>query len=123
MSYLAHCAVSGQPYTIFGYKGKQVRDNLTGADLAAALWQTYQAPKPGEVYNMGGGVYANCSVLESISLCEEITGKEMNWMLDENNRMGDHIWYVSDLRKFQAHYPEWQPRQTIKSMLDEIIKA
>ncbi len=123
LSYLAQCAVSGQPYTIFGYKGKQVRDNLTGADLAEALWQAYQAPKPGEVYNMGGGVYANCSVLEAITLCEEITGKEMSWSLDENNRMGDHIWYVSDLRKFQTDYPEWRPLQNIRSMLEEIINA
>jgi len=123
LSYLAQCAVAEQPYTIFGYRGKQVRDNITGADLAEALWQAYQAPKSGEVYNMGGGVYANCSVLEAITLCEEITGKQMTWTLNENNRMGDHIWYVSDLRKFQADYPDWQPRQSIRSMLEEIINA
>ncbi len=123
LSYLAQCAVRQQPYTIFGYKGKQVRDNITGVDLAAALWQAYRAPKPGEVYNMGGGIYANCSVIEAITLCEEITGRPLAWTLDDSSRTGDHMWYVSDLRKFQTDYPAWQPRQTIKSMLEEIIDA
>jgi CDP-paratose 2-epimerase len=123
LAYLAQCAVKHRAYTIFGYKGKQVRDNISGADLAEALWQSYQSPKPGEVYNMGGGVYANCSVLEAITICEEITGREMGWNLDETNRTGDHIWYVSDIRKFQSDHPAWQPRQTIKSILGEIIAA
>ena len=123
LAYLVQCAMKQQRYTIFGYKGKQVRDNISGSDLAEALWQTYQSPKSGEVYNMGGGVYADCSVLEAITICEEITGCKMAWSLDEINRTGDHIWYVSDLRKFQADYPAWQPRQTIRSILEQIIAA
>ncbi|MEL0113139.1 MAG: NAD-dependent epimerase/dehydratase family protein [Rickettsiales bacterium] len=123
LAYLARCAVVGTPYTIFGYKGKQVRDNLHSDDLARAFWAVFEAPRAGEVYNMGGGTYAHCSVLEAIALCERITGREMDWRLDETNRTGDHIWYISDLRRFQTHYPDWRPQHTMETMAIEIIDA
>ena len=123
LAYLARCAVTDTPYTIFGYKGKQVRDNLHSDDLARAFWSVFEAPRAGEIYNMGGGTYANCSVLEAIDLCEDITGGPMNWSLDEENRTGDHIWYISDLRRFQMHYPEWEPKHTMETMTREIIEA
>jgi CDP-paratose 2-epimerase len=122
LAYLARCAVIGTPYTIFGYKGKQVRDNLHSDDLAEAFWAVYENPRAGEIYNMGGGTYANCSVLEAITLCEEITGQPMEWTLDDENRTGDHIWYVSDLGRFQDHYPAWAPKYTMESMTREIIE-
>lgn len=123
LAYLARCAVTGTPYTIFGYKGKQVRDNLHSDDLARAFWAVFENPRAGEVYNMGGGTYANCSVLEAIHLCEDITGKSMRWALDEDNRTGDHIWYISDLSRFQSHYPDWAPKYTMAQMTREIIDA
>lgn len=123
LAYLARCAVTGTPYTIFGYKGKQVRDNLHSDDLARAFWEVFRAPRSGEVYNIGGGTTANCSVLEAIALCQEITGREMVWSVDETNRTGDHIWYISDLGRFQAHYRSWSPGHSMESMTREIIDA
>ncbi len=123
LAYLMKCAVTGQPYTVLGYKAKQVRDNIHSRDLLAAFQAFFENPRPGEVYNMGGGVYANCSMIEAIRLCEEIAGRPMSWRYDPNNRVGDHIWYVSDLRKFQAHYPGWQPRMDIEATLREIHAA
>lgn len=107
LSYLMKCAITGNPYTIFGYKGKQVRDNIHSYDLVNMFWHFYNNPRPGEVYNAGGGRYANCSMLEAIALCENITGNKMNYSYQETNRIGDHIWYVSDLSKFKNHYPDW----------------
>ena len=107
LSYLVKCAITGRPYTIFGYKGKQVRDNIHSFDLINMFWQFYQAPRPGEVYNAGGGRHSNCSMQEAIALCEEMAGKKMNVVYSEQNRIGDHIWYISDTRKFQSHYPAW----------------
>jgi len=123
LAYLMKCAVTGQPYAVLGYKGKQVRDNIHSRDLLAAFQAFFEAPRPGEVYNMGGGRYANCSMIEAIRLCEEIAGQPMQWRYEPKNRTGDHIWYVSDLRKFQAHYPQWQPRTDIPATLREIHDA
>jgi len=123
LAYLMKCAVSGAPYTVLGYKGKQVRDNIHSRDLLAAFEAFFRAPRAGEVYNMGGGVYANCSMIEAIRLSEEIAGKPMRWSYDPTNRVGDHVWYVSDLRKFQSHYPGWQPRTDIRATLTEIHDA
>ena len=123
LAYLARCAVSGTPYTIFGYKGKQVRDNLHSDDLARAFWEVFQAPRSGEAYNMGGGSHANCSVIEAIELCQMLAGREMDWTLSDDNRTGDHIWYVSDLRRFKSHYPSWSPGHSMTSMTREIIEA
>jgi CDP-paratose 2-epimerase len=121
LSYLMKCAMNGTPYTIFGYKGKQVRDNIHSDDLVSMFEAFAQAPRSGEVYNAGGGRFANCSMLEAIALCEKITGNRMNYSLSDQNRIGDHIWYVSDLSKFKAHYPGWEPRYGIEETLEQIF--
>ena len=105
LSYLMKCAITGQNYTVFGYKGKQVRDNIHSEDLINAFYCFFKNPKAGEVYNIGGGRENNCSVLEAIWLCKEIAGKKVNWTYSGKNRIGDHIWYISNLRKFKNHYP------------------
>ncbi len=123
LSYLMKCAMSHTPYTVYGYKGKQVRDNIHSYDLVNALWHFYQAPKVGAVYNMGGGPQNNCSMLEAISLCETISQEEMIWHYDENNRIGDHIWWVSDVRKFKQDFPGWDFKYDITKTLVEIHSA
>jgi CDP-paratose 2-epimerase len=121
LSYLMKCAITGQPYTIFGYKGKQVRDNIHGYDLVNMFWHFYQNPRPGEVYNAGGSRFANCSMLEAIAVCQEITGNKMNYSYSDQNRVGDHIWYISDVRRFQSHYPDWSYRYDLKATLEDIF--
>jgi len=123
LAYLMKCAVIGKPYRVFGYKGKQVRDNIHSFDLVEAFWQFCQAPRCGEVYNMGGSRHSHCSMLEAIRLCEEISGKKLQWSYLEDNRVGDHIWYVSDVRKFQAHYPNWKYKYDLRAVLNEIYTA
>jgi CDP-paratose 2-epimerase len=123
LSYLMRCAVTGQPYTIFGYKGKQVRDNIHASDLVEMFWRYCEAPRPGEVYNAGGGRASNCSMLEAIRYCEALTGRKMNVQYNATNRVGDHIWYVSDTRKFAAHYPGWQVTRGIDDIFSEIHQA
>ena len=120
LAYLMKCAITGQSYTVFGYKGKQVRDNIHSADLVNMFWHFYKAPKSGEVYNAGGGRFSNCSMLEAIALCEEITGKTMNWTYSETPRRGDHIWYISGLRKFQNDYPDWKFTVGLREILVQI---
>ena len=117
------CAVSGQPYKVLGYKGKQVRDNIHSFDLVNAFWHFFKNPRMGEVYNIGGGRYANCSMLEAIALCEELTGSSINWSYSDDNRIGDHIWWISDIRRFQSHYPEWKITCDIRTTLAEIHDA
>ena len=107
LSYLMKCAITGTQYTIFGYKGKQVRDNIHSYDLVNMFWHFYQNPRAGEVYNAGGGRHANCSMLEAIRVCEQISGNTMNYTYSDTNRVGDHIWYISNLNKFKEHYPGW----------------
>lgn len=123
LSYLMKCAITGTPYTVHGYKGKQVRDNIHSADLVEAFRCFHQAPRSGEVYNMGGSRHSHCSMSEAILLCEEITGKKMNIIRSAKNRVGDHIWYVSDVAKFQAHYPEWTYRYDLQDILTEIYEG
>lgn len=120
LSYLMKCAMTGSPYTIFGYKGKQVRDNIHSADLVRMFDRYHAAPRPGEVYNAGGGRFANCSMQEAIALCEAITGKRMNVTYSDQARIGDHIWYISDVRRFKEHYPGWTHEHDIRSTLREI---
>ncbi len=120
LAYLMKCAVTGTPYHIFGYKGKQVRDNIHAADLVACFNEVVKAPRCGEVYNIGGGRFSNCSLLEAVALCEEITGNTMNTTYTDTNRIGDHIWWISDTRKFKRHYPEWRQRYDLKAILVEI---
>jgi CDP-paratose 2-epimerase len=123
LSYLMICAVNGQPYRVFGYKGKQVRDNIHSFDLVEAFAEFIRAPRAGEVYNIGGGRHSNCSMLEAIEMCEQISGKKLNWSYEETNRIGDHIWWISDVRKFQTHYPDWKFRYGIHDILEEIHAA
>ncbi|MDR2498564.1 MAG: NAD-dependent epimerase/dehydratase family protein [Tannerellaceae bacterium] len=123
LSYLMKCAVSGREYTIFGYKGKQVRDNIHSHDLIQMFRSFYQNPRQGEVYNAGGGRFANCSMLEAIALCEEIAGKKMKLVYTDTNRIGDHIWYISDLSKFKAHYPQWHWQYDLRRTCEEIFEA
>ncbi len=120
LAYLMKCAITGKNYTIFGYKGKQVRDNIHSHDLVEMFWHYYHSPKVGEVYNAGGGRYSNCSMLEAITMCETLTGKKMNYTYSPENRIGDHIWYISDLNKFKAHYPTWEQKYNIKMILSDI---
>lgn len=120
LAYLMKCVVTGAPYTIYGYKGKQVRDNIHSTDLVNAFYHFFQNPGVGEVYNMGGSRYSNCSMLEAIALCEEIAGRELHSTYIDTNRIGDHVWYVSDIRKFQSHYPRWQQQFNLQQLLDDI---
>lgn len=120
LSYLMRCTVTGDPYTIFGYKGKQVRDNIHSHDLVNALYHFYQDPRIGEVYNIGGGRFSNCSMLEAVQLCEKIAGKKLNWTYSESNRSGDHIWWISDVGKFKSHYPDWEFKYNIRDILEQI---
>lgn len=120
LAYLMECTITSKPYTIFGYKGKQVRDNIHSSDLIAALDNFYRNPRCGEVYNIGGSRHSNCSMLEAISLCEEISGKKLSFTYKEDNRSGDHIWYISDVRKFRRHYPAWNYQYDLRGILTEI---
>ncbi|MCS3650591.1 CDP-paratose 2-epimerase [Salinibacter ruber] len=120
LSYLMKCAATGEHYTIFGHKGKQVRDNIHSEDLVAAFHAFYESPRVGEVYNIGGGRQSHCSMLEAIRMCEDITGHEMNYSLDDEHRPGDHIWYISDLSKFKSHYADWDITYDVREILEEI---
>lgn len=120
LSYLMRCAITGEPYTILGYRGKQVRDNIHAYDLVNMFWHVYQQPRSGEVYNAGGGRHANCSMQEAVALCEALTGKKMNTRYAEDNRIGDHMWWISDVSKFRNHYPGWSYRYDLQTMLEEI---
>ena len=123
LSYLMICTVTGKPYRVFGYNGKQVRDNIHSADLVDAFAAFIAAPRVAEVYNIGGSRHSNCSMLEAINLCEEISGRRLTWKYEEANRIGDHIWWISDVRKFQAHYPEWKFRYGLREIMQEIHGA
>ena len=120
LSYLMRCTITGDPYTVFGYGGKQVRDNIHSADLVAAFAAFHRAPRAGAVYNIGGGRQSNCSMLEAITLCEQIAGKALDWTLSDDNRTGDHRWWISDLAPFQRDYPDWALTHTIETILQEI---
>jgi CDP-paratose 2-epimerase len=120
LAYLMKCTITGNHYTIFGYKGKQVRDNIHSFDLVNMFWHYYQNPRPGEVYNAGGGRFANCSMLEAIGVCQNIVGKTLSYSYSETNRIGDHIWYISDVNKFKAHYPQWDWTYDIETTLKEM---
>lgn len=123
LAYLMKCTATGAPYTVFGYGGKQVRDNIHSEDLVAAFWEFFQAPRSGEVYNIGGGRDCNCSMLEAIEICEAVTGRRLDWTYSEDNRAGDHIWWISDTRRFRSHYPNWSIRHDVPRILEEIYAA
>lgn len=122
LAYLVKCCVMEEEYTIFGYKGKQVRDNIHSADLISAFDHFIQNPRSGEVYNIGGGRQNNCSMLEAIHLCEKISGKKMKIKYSDQNRIGDHIWYVSGLKKFENHYPGWRQKYSLEETVREMFK-
>ncbi len=123
LAYLVKCAQSGRPYTVYGYKGKQVRDNIHSYDLVNAIWHFFERPTAGAVYNMGGSRHSNCSVLEAIAKVEIAVGRPMNWSLSDDARSGDHIWWISDVRRFQSDYPDWNYRYNLDRILAEIIEA
>jgi CDP-paratose 2-epimerase len=123
LAYLMQCAITGTQYRIFGYRGKQVRDNIHSHDLVTAFHHFYENPRVGEVYNIGGSRFSNCSMLEAITLCEEISGNRVNAEYVDTNRVGDHIWWISDVSKFQQHYPGWQYTRDVRQILEEIYDA
>jgi CDP-paratose 2-epimerase len=122
LAYLMKCAATGHAYRIYGYKGKQVRDNIHSTDLVNAFWHYFNNPRCGEVYNIGGGRDSNCSMLEAITQCERITGQPMKTVYVDTNRIGDHIWWISDTSKFKTHFPDWRLSHNINDILTEIYK-
>jgi CDP-paratose 2-epimerase len=123
LAYLMKCAVIGTPYTVYGYRGKQVRDNIHSADLIQAFYEFFKAPRVAEVYNTGGGRYSNCSMLEAIEICQTIVAREMKWTYSEQNRIGDHIWWISNNHKFSQHYPNWKLKYNVPQILQEIYEC
>jgi CDP-paratose 2-epimerase len=123
LSYLMRCTITGQPYTVFGHGGKQVRDNIHSADLVAAFEAFHRAPRSAAVYNLGGGRESNCSMLEAIEICERIAGLQLDWTLSEESRVGDHRWWISDISDFRRDYPEWRIERGIEDILQEIHDA
>jgi CDP-paratose 2-epimerase len=123
LAYLGKCALTGKQYTVFGYQGKQVRDNIHSHDLVNAFWHFFEKPRAGEVYNIGGGRHAKCSMLEAITMSEKITGRSFNWTYSEVNRVGDHIWWISDISKFEQHYPGWSLTRDINEIVEDVIEG
>ena len=123
LSYLIKCNVEGREYKVYGYKGKQVRDNIHSEDVAGFMYEFWKSPRVGEVYNLGGGKANSCSVLEAFRMAEDVTGKPMNWRYVDENRIGDHICYYSDLRKMRAHYPGWNIAKTLPAIFEEIAES
>jgi CDP-paratose 2-epimerase len=120
LSYLMRCTMTGEPYTVYGYAGKQVRDNLHAADLVAAFDAFHRSPRAGAVYNIGGGRQSNCSMLEAIGMCEQIAGRALEWSLSEEARVGDHRWWISGLEEFRGDYPQWGVTHGVREILGEI---
>ena len=124
LAYLVKCVVTGRPYTIYGYKGKQVRDNIHSYDLVNAFWHFFRQPKEGgAVYNMGGSRHSNCSMLEAIRTAEELCGRELSYTLSQEARSGDHIWWISDVRRFRQDYPAWEYAYDMRKIMEEIVEA
>ncbi len=123
LSYLIKCNVEGREYKVYGYKGKQVRDNIHSEDVARFMFEFWKSPRPAEVYNLGGGKANACSILEAFRKAERITGRPMNWRYLDENRIGDHICYYSDLRKMKTHYPAWDIAKTLDHIFDEIAAS
>jgi CDP-paratose 2-epimerase len=117
------CAVTGRPYTVYGYKGKQVRDNIHSNDLVQCFWHFYRNPKTGAAYNMGGSRFSNCSIIEAIDLIAELSGYEVAYNLSDNARSGDHIWWISDVRRFQRDFPSWSYTYDLRTIMSDLIDA
>ena len=122
LAYLAKCIITGKKYSVFGYNGKQVRDNIHSYDLVTAFYNFYKNPRKGEVYNIGGSRYSNISIIEAIKKIEEITGKKAVVEFVDQNRKGDHIWYISNVSKFKNHYPNWDFKYDINLIINDICK-
>jgi CDP-paratose 2-epimerase len=120
LAYLVRCAVTGRPYRVIGYKGKQVRDNIHSVDLVRAFDRFFDAPRVAAVYNIGGGRRSNCSILEAMTLIEELTGRVVQWAYSETPRIGDHQWWISDVSKFETDYPGWHVERDVRDILEEI---
>lgn len=123
LSYLVKRNIEGGEYRVYGYKGKQVRDNIHSEDVARFMYEFWKAPRVAEVYNLGGGKENSCSILEAFKMVAAVTGREMNWRYVETNRIGDHICYYSDLRKMKAHYPAWGITRSVPSIIEEIAQS
>jgi len=123
LAYLVKCAITGKTYTINGYQGKQVRDNIHSYDLVNAFWSFFENPRPGAVYNIGGSRHSNCSVLEAINIIEGLIGKPVHYKLSDQARSGDHIWWISDVRRFRQDYSEWSFRYDLTRIIEEIVTA
>jgi len=123
LAYLMKCCVTRSPYQVLGYKGKQVRDNIHSYDLIQAFDAFFEAPRIGEVYNIGGGRFSNCSMLEAIGMCERIASTPLKWTYCDRNRAGDHIWWIGDVSKFRSHYPKWAQTYTVYDILHESYAA
>ena len=122
LSYLIHCAVHDNIYKIYGYQGKQVRDNIHTVDVAQIIWHIIQQPKSGEVYNIGGGRLSNCSILEAIEKINQLTGKQLKTEYVDQPRRGDHQWYITDMSKFQKDYSSWSPTYNIDQIIEDIYE-
>lgn len=120
LAYLMQCTTTQKPYRVFGYGGKQVRDNIHSSDLVNAVWQFFQKPRSGVVYNIGGSRFSNCSMLEAIEICQEISGNHLDWTYEAENRIGDHIWWISDISRFKADYPDYELTFGIRDILEEM---
>jgi CDP-paratose 2-epimerase len=117
------CTMEGRPYSVFGYQGKQVRDAIHSSDLVSAFEHFWRAPRVAEVYNIGGGRHSHCSMREAIAMCQDITGRELEWTYVDENRMGDHIWYVGSNARFEGHFPEWRQSYDVPRILTEMHEA
>jgi CDP-paratose 2-epimerase len=122
LSFLVKTALRGKTFTIFGYKGKQVRDQIHSLDVVRAFEAFIAAPRAGEVYNLGGGRDSNASILECFEMIEAASRRKVSWRYDERNREGDHICYISDMAKFRAHYPAWSPTRRVPDIIDEMVR-
>ncbi len=123
LAYLVRCAITGRQYTIYGYKGKQVRDNIHSNDLVQCFWHFYRSPKPGAVYNVGGSRFSNCSILEAIELIADLSGYKVSFSLSDSARSGDHVWWISDVSRFQHDFPSWTYTYDLRTTLIELIEA
>jgi CDP-paratose 2-epimerase len=121
LSYLAKCAKSGKPYKVYGYKGKQVRDNIHSADVVSAIERIIEKPRPGEVYNIGGGRENSVSMIEAIDMVERASGKKLTWEYVDEARLGDHKCWITDMSKFKSHYPGWDITRLVPSIIAEMV--
>ncbi len=122
LSYLVKISLKQKKYNLIGYKGKQVRDNIHSSDLVRCFWEFYKKPSRGEIYNVGGGRFSNCSVIEALNIVEDIAKIKIKKKYSKKNRVGDHIWYISTMKKFKKHYPSWQQKYSSRKIISELIK-